>query len=270
MNELVFEKELKNMLEGSGATRQMVGFVQANLPALNQATENFGKRQSQFMDNMLTLTHPTPVRNLRQILAEIRRTMDGLREAYFKNREAELEAQLEEMCAENKETINIKQQLCEVKAEHLRANIEAGKVYIAGAIRKTTNYIEQYKSILESIGAESFDEIDFEAEEEKYHIMTAFGQALCAARARNGVIDEGNHIYFFQIGINGTAAQQEIAAYLGEEGKKVKMQAHLSHKDTLEFLEEMALKYVGCSTAYALHKGQTGAISKRATLKAVK
>jgi hypothetical protein len=216
---------------------------------------------------------------LRQILAEIRKTMDGLREAYFKNGENEIEADLLEEGQDHilrnntRESFPIKHLQAKqnlLKAEHLRANIESGKLYIAGAIRKITNYIEQYNSILESIGVESFDEIDFEAEEEKYHIMTAFGQALCAARARGGVIDEGNHIYFFQIGINGTAAQQDISAYLGMEGEKVAKNLHLSHRHILDFLKAMALKYVGCSTAYALHKGQTGQISKRATLRAIK
>ena len=51
-----------------------------------------------------------------------------------------------------------------------------------------------------------------------YHVMTCLKQALNAARARGGVIDEGNLIYLFDMGINSAQAQAEIYAYL-EAGK---------------------------------------------------
>jgi hypothetical protein len=47
--------------------------------------------------------------------------------------------------------------------------------------------------------------------------MRAFSQALAAARARQGLIDEGNFIYLQDLGINGAAAQRELVAYLEAE-----------------------------------------------------
>ena len=60
--------------------------IKKNLPETIRATKVFGKSQSNFMDNHLTVSQTTGTRMLRQILAEIERTMGGLREAYFSNK----------------------------------------------------------------------------------------------------------------------------------------------------------------------------------------
>ena len=54
------------------------------LPAIMKNQTAFFKSQSQFMDNMLTVTAATPIRNLRQISAEINKAKSALDEAYFK------------------------------------------------------------------------------------------------------------------------------------------------------------------------------------------
>ena len=102
---------------------------------------------------------------------------------------------------------------------------------------------------------EEITEEDFEKDEERYHIMKAFEQALCAARAHGGTIDEGNHIYFYQIGINGTSAQVEINAYLSGEGQQVSEEGILpEHENTWEWLHDMADKYSGCAQKFVEQK----------------
>lgn len=101
----------------------------------------------------------------------------------------------------------------------------------------------------------SFDEVDFEAEEERYHVMTAFNQALIAARSRGGTVDEGNHIYFQQIGINGASAQREVRNHLTSEGKMIHENREPTHNMVLGFLNAVAEKYEGCSKVYAEKKG---------------
>ena len=133
--------------------------------------------------------------------------------------------------------------------------LNEGKKYIGGAIRKINNYINQYKNILTALGVNDFSEIDFEAEEEKYHIMKSFEQALCACRSRQGIVDEGNLIYFCQIGINGTSAQQEILNYFRKEQDLLKEKLEPSKEMELEFLNNMYLKYKGSAKNYSKHKG---------------
>jgi len=141
--------------------------------------------------------------------------------------------------------------------------------YIGGAIRKITNYTNQYNNILKSIGVKSFDEVDFEKEEERYHIMTAFEQALCAARSHQGWIDEGNQIYLTQIGINGSQAQKEMTLFLQGENKKLNSDVMPTHEDQLLWLNSMYEKFRGCSIEYAKSKGMS-TVSNIALLKEVK
>ena len=85
--------------------------------------------------------------------------------------------------------------------------------------------------------------------------MKAFEQGICAARSHGGFIDEGNQIYFTQIGINGTVAQVEVTNYLNWESIMLHNQKEITHEDQMVWLNAMADKFKGCSKAYAKYKG---------------
>lgn len=246
----------------------MLEIIKDNLPAIKSGCDNFMKTQSQFMDNMLTVSHPSPIRNLRQILSEINRAMEALREANFnlKRKEIEIKKYQRQLLTETDE---LERELIWVEINDRETSIEVTKGYISGAIRKITNHIVQYNSILKHMGVTSFDEIDFEAEEERYHIMTAFAQAITAARSHGGIVDEGNHIYFYQIGINGAAAQAEISGLLILEHEHLKQGKIPPHELVLNFLNSMADKYKGCSIVFSQYKGMNGEITKVAAIKKI-
>lgn len=258
----------------------MLVSISENLPAMQSASMNFGKSQSQFMDNMMTVSHPTPIRNLRQILAEVEQVVLALKESHYRTKRAHLEiedltTEIEKLQAsDNSEDRRVlRYKLLDL--EEKESGLDTGKKYVEGAIRKIVNYSEQYNNILKSLGVSTFDEVDFEAEEERYHIMTAFNQALNAARSHGGVIDEGNQIYLFQIGINGGMAQNYIYQYLLEETKMIdeankKIKEYMEnptsenlevsfpdHSMVLNFLNTMAERFKGCSQRFAENKGMT-------------
>lgn len=237
----------------------MVNNIESNLPEIRRATKNFGKTQSQYMDNMLTISHPTPIRNLRQILAEVEKTYTALQQSFYKHKKDEIKAKMKLRDIEKTDD-ELDKDLLGVEYSEIKASIEASEKYISGAIRKISNYLDQYNRISEKLiedkGVDKFTELDFEEEEERYHIMTAFAQALTAARARGGIIDEGNHIYFYQIGINGSSAQMEVRKFLESEGKQINEgRGYPQHDQVLDFLNRMAETYKNCSTIYAGHKG---------------
>lgn len=251
---------------------EMMLFLSENLPALFKHTSNYGKKQSQFMDNMLTCSHPTPIRNLRQICAEVGNSIRALKETYFKqeNVKLDLEEKRQKYVSQEMYSNSFEARRLGIEISKLESDLDDSKLYISGAIRRITNYALQFQSILKSIGVSSIDEVDFEKEEEKYHIMTAFSQGLISARAHNGIIDEGNQIYFFQIGINGTVAQREVSSFLNKEQQAFREGSEPSHEMILTFLNDMSKKFEGCSTKYALLKGQTGQISEIASIQGVK
>ncbi len=248
---------------------QMLGVIKTDLPEITRSTSFFGKTQSQFMDNIMTVSHPTPIRNLRQILAEIQASQNGLKEAYFKSarKEVELKMKMRELEAEKDE---LKRDMISIDIAEIQSGLESSKMYLSGAIRKVTNYVEQYNAILKAHNLEDFNEAEFEKEEEKYHIMKAFDQAMCAARAHGGVIDEGNMIYFTQLGINGSAAQSQVFQYLGSEGQIIQQGAQPSFDMYAQFLENMASMFAGCSEKVAKIKGMNGNVSEIALVKGIK
>lgn len=254
---------LANILPGHD---KMLKYIETNLPEIGRASSLFRKTQSQFMDNVLTVSHLTPIRNLRQILAEIERSMQALREAYYGRKRTEIEIEkLQRKLAKESDDLEIK--LLEIDIADKKSSLMMTSGYISGAVRKVTNYITQYNSIVESFGVQDFDEEDFEKEEEKYHIMKAFEQAICAARSRNGLIDEGNQIYFHQIGINGAVAQVEVLTFFEIEKSYFAKKLEPPYALIINFLTEMANKFKGCSSTVQQFKGMNDKITEAAIIK---
>lgn len=232
----------------------MIAVIEKNMPMITKATKHFGKRQSEFMDNNMTLHHPTPYRNMRQILAEIEKSKEALRESHFKIAIKKQKMKIREIELASQDDI-LQRDLIKIELEKDKSDIEHGMVYHCGAIRKIANYIKQYNSIIDQMkkerGVDELTEEDFEDEEEKYHIKTAFAQALTAARSRGGVIDEGNHIYFHQLGINGMVAQNHVSRLLHNEKQILESGGYPSHKMVLLWLQECYLLHKGCAKEYA-------------------
>ena len=257
-----------NLIEKIGKTvdlkhEVMLSEIQNNLPQIEKLSMNFGKTQSQFMDNMLTTSHPTPIRNIRQILAEINKSVEALKEAYYKNKRKQIEIKKLQRSLKT-ETDDLEIQLIELEIEEKLTQLDTGKKYVFGAIRKINNYNNQYNLILQALGVDSIDEVDFEKEEEEYHIKKAFEQGLNAARANGGRIDEGNQIYLTQLGINGTVAQLCVQGYLMVEQELLSQKQDITAETQWVFLEEMYQKFKGSATKYAAKKGMS--LTTNATL----
>ena len=223
-------------------------------PAVQKATENFNKTQSQFMDNMMTISQLTPLRSARQCLAEIKKSRMAVQEAYFKIKKKEIRIRMKKN-QRGLEKNKLNSELISLEIAELEMQIANIKENVNGAIRRISNYMAQYNNILEKHGKQGFTEADFEEDEERYHIMKAFEQGLNAARSRGGIIDEGNFIYFFQVGISGTAAQIEVKNYFLQEDKVIQSGQLPTHGMQIEWLERMADKYQGSASRFAEYKG---------------
>ena len=230
----------------------MLQSVSNYFPVITKATRNFNKTQSQFMNNMLTLSQPTELRSLRQILAEVNKTKQALDESYFKIRKKQVEIKQKKRFSTKDE---FEQEMLDIEIAELESQISNTMGYVEGAVRKISSYMSQYQNILDRLGIEEMSEADFEKDEERYHIMKMFEQALCAARSRQGVVDEGNHIYCYQIGISGTAVQMEVSQFLSEEGEIVKAGELPEHGRTWEWMQKMADKYAGSAKKFCGLRG---------------
>ena len=245
-NSPLVKKEYKNMLAN----------IRNTLPAIKQTSSNFYKSHSQFMGVMLDVTAITPIRSVKHTLAEIDKTRMALEEAHLKMMKKDIELRQKEKELNKEEYKDeLERELLETEILEIKVNMNNIQNSITGAIRKMSFFTNQYKSILKKIGKDDITEEEYEKEEARYHVMTCLKQALNAARARGGVIDEGNLIYLFDMGINSAQAQAEIYAYLKLENKMMDEGKAPTHEMTMQWLEACADKFENDSVKFAERRG---------------
>ena len=236
--------------------KQMLTNINQTLPAIKQSSSNFYKSHSQFMGVMLDVTAITPIRSVKHTLAELDKTRMALEEAQLKMMKKDIELrQKEKKLADGDYKDELERELLETEILEVKVNMNNIQNSVSGAIRKMNFFTNQYKSILKKLGKDDITEEEYEKEESRYHVMTCMKQALNAARARGGVIDEGNLIYLFDMGINSAQAQAEIYAYLKMENKLMNEGKAPTHEMTMQWLEACADKFSGESVKFAERRG---------------
>jgi len=278
MNDLTTVEQIVQQLGLSTQYGQMLAIVQESEQAVALATAQHGTGHSQFqyatIDCSGPVAGPTKLRNWRQVLAVIEHTRDALDEAAFKLREARIK---EAIFAEKAGKIDGPQsELLRIKADKEASHAGMIERSMAGAIRKLVTYTLQFRELERQIRAElgkpddePITEEDFERDEERFHIMKVFQQAIQAARG-NGRIDHGNMIYFDDLGIPGVMAQEEVGKFFETERRYRELNpSHVAevYGLQLDFLEAMARKFKGCSASLARSRGLLPGVLHDATLK---
>lgn len=209
MNELnLYTKHPKNYSE-------MVAKIGSSLPAIAESSQSFYKSDSQLKIVSLDITDLTDISAAKHILARIEKKKLALKEADIADRKRnlklnKLKRQYEDASGEEADALGIKILELEYRAEDATN-------YQRGAIRELAFLVEQYNAICQKLGVDVITEEMYEEDQPKAQTIRAFSQALAAARSRQGLIDEGNFIFFQDLGINGAAAQREIVAYFEAE-----------------------------------------------------
>jgi hypothetical protein len=233
----------------------MLKHIKETMPAIQKSSSNFYKSHSQFMGTMLDVTAITPIRSVKHTLAEIDKTRMALEEAHINLRKKQIDMDRKEKILSDPDLDEFDRAQAEIELIELKVSEKNIQNSITGAIRKMSYFTTQYKSILNKLGKEEITEEEYEDEEENYHIMTCMKQALNAARARGGVIDEGNLIYLFDMGINSAVAQQEIYAYLQKENEMIANGETPTHEMTMQWLEHCTKRFRGDSNKFAERRG---------------
>lgn len=243
-NELAVTPEYKGMLE----------HINTNLPAISRDSQNFYKSASQFKNVTLDVTDLTPMGSLKHILAVIDRTRMALEEAHISVRRKQVELKKKTLEYDNAED-GYEKELLWIDIVEINNHLNNAENSVKGALRKLSFFTTQYQAIMEKLGKEEITEEDYELNESRHHIMTAMKQALCAARTRGGVIDEGNHIYLFDMGINGAVAQAEVFAFLQAEQEMLAKGQEPTQELTMKWLEACADKFADCGKNFAELRG---------------
>jgi len=254
MNDLIISNMNTALAVKKPEYNLMLKNIQDRMPAVVQDTSNFHKSHSQFMQVALDVTAITPIRSIKHSLAEIDRTRSALQEAYINLRKKQVELKRKEAALETM-TDPFDRELLEIEILEINGQIEGTQNHVNGAIRKMNFFVNQHKQLLEKVGKNEITEEDYEREEARYHIMTCMKQALNAARSRNGMIDEGNLIYLFDLGINAAQAQAEVFAYLNMENQLISNGQAPTHEMTMRWLEACADKWADDPAKFAARRG---------------
>lgn len=232
----------------------MVAAINEAMPAIRRDSASFNKSHSQFMYSMLDVTHLTTVRAVKHTLAEIDRTRRALEEAYITQRRRSVD--LREAAAKlKKEREPFARERLEIDITEAQMQSAAADEAVQGAVRKLSYMVAQYKSLMVKLGKDELTEADYEADEPRYHIMTVLKQALCAARARGGVIDEGNQIYIFEMGLPAAEVQAEVLAFLQREQQMLARKQVSTHDMVMDWMEACAERWKDCARAFAERRG---------------
>ena len=236
--------------------KTMLKNIDEKMPVIQEATSNFHKSHSQFMGVTLDVTAITPVRSIKHTLAEVDKTKSALQEAHIRMQKKAVELKMKQRelleCQDD-----LDREMLEIEILELQTHSINAQNSVQGAIRKMNFFVNQYNSLLKHLGVDEITEEMYEKEENRYHIMTAMKQALSSARPRGGIIDEGNMIYIFDLGISGAQAQAEVFAYLNAENELMKEGKAPTHEMTMRWLEACADKWEGDPQKFAERRGFT-------------
>lgn len=223
------------------------------MPRVVESSQSFYKSDSQLKVVSLDITDLTDVGAAKHILARIERKKQALKESEVNVRRKKIKLAKKQEKLE--QATGYDAELLEIDVLELQSQIEDTTNYQSGAIRELAFLVEQYDAICQKLDVDVITEDMYEEDQSRYHVMRAFSQALAAARARQGTIDEGNFIYFQDLGINGAAAQREVIALLEAEQEMLNNGQVPTFELQYNWLQQIGEKFAPEVARYAASRG---------------
>lgn len=206
------------------------------LPELDQQTRAFDRNNSQTTLSMMSLTMlngQSPMRMMRQVMAEVEKRKMALSEAQVNHAKTQLKV---EKYAGKTDALS------QAKYRHNLTSLDMLESKINGALKDIATLIDAYNNIKAKNGIEHWDEETYEREEKRHHVRRGFElmyrNLLDGGRAQTATIE-----YLQQYGVHPQVALTEVSGYIQYVAEQIKAK-NLPHSNHLEdFLDEMADKY---------------------------
>jgi hypothetical protein len=216
------------MVFGQGTAGNLQSFggrtLNENALMVDKAIKNVGELENiwnhshtQWIWKHINFSYHAPLKNMRQISAEISSKKAALNEAKWRKIKNEvkirkIEEQLKNGVEDYWQEVDLKVKL----AELLEGDVESIK-YIEGAMKDVLAMQEMYEQLKSKVN--SFNEEDVEREESKSHLKRSIVQCIRDVR-QAGVISKGEQEYVEQIGVNPSKLQRVIQKYVKEEAEQ--------------------------------------------------
>jgi hypothetical protein len=230
----------------SSINQAAVARVSERMPELAEKTKIFDRNNSQTTISMMTLTMlngQSPMRLLRQILAEVERRKMALAEAQLSH--AKLVNEIKELS--EKELGPVEQ--AELRLKNISLDSMEGK--INGSIKDIATLIDAYDSIKATHGIDDWDEKSFEDEEKRHHVRRGF-ELLYRNLIQGGRAHEATIEYLQQYGVHVQIALAEVTQYINAVNEAIKQGGMVTASNMEDFLDAMADKYKFCADEAAV------------------
>ena len=257
-NDIIKSKDLNTWIQDHQSTHLSEVFSAENLPnvksfgnktfaenaALAEAamlncveTERIWNRShSQWTWRHINLSYAAPMKNLRQISAEVSSKRQALEEAKWNYLKTQAKIKIKESQVEKEKDPNRKT-LLEIELAEMRSSSAAGMKYVEGAMKDVITLSELYDQL--KAPYEGYTEEDFEKEEAKSHLKRSLVQCLRDIR-QSGRITKGEQEYLEQIGVNPGKIFQDMMRYLSHEEQS----DDYTVTGMYEFLDDMCDKLI--------------------------
>ena len=219
-----------------GLPTAIEAFVSTRLPEISAKTDPISRSNTQTTITMMTLTMmngQSPLRQVRQILAEIDRKKAALAEAQVSY--AKLKCQ--EVVGDG-EIADAERRLNGYRLHSLQVSVE-------NAIKDIATLISAYDALVATHDIENWTEEDMERAEAKHHVRRGFEllyrNLLECGRARESSIE-----YLQQFGVHAQVALAEVSGYIMSIEEIIRSGGRPSASSIEDFLDEMASKYEAC------------------------
>jgi len=216
-----------------------VAKVNQFLPEIEQKTRAFDRNNSQHTLSLMTLTMlngQSPMRMMRQVMAEVEKRKSALAEAQVSH--AETVQEIEEL-------EHATDAVAMAKLRQKRFSLDMLESKINGSFKDIATLIDAYQNIKQKNGIEDWDEETFEKEEKRHHVRRGFElmyrNLLDGGRASTSTIE-----YLQQYGVHPQVCLTEVNGYVQHVAKQI-LEKVIPHANDLEdFLDHMADKYCAC------------------------
>ena len=220
---------------------QAVALVNEYLPELDEKTKFFDRNNSQSTLAMMSLTMlngHSPMRMMRQVLAETEKRKMALAEAQVSHAKALRNIEKLQDKLFNDPDNNV----LSAKLRAAFVSIEMMESKINGSFKDIATLINAYNNLKENHGVEDWSEEEFEESEKRHHVRRGFElmyrNLMDGGRASTATIE-----YMQQYGVHPQVGFTEVQGYIKVVNDMI-MNKQIPHSNHLEdFLDEMADKY---------------------------
>lgn len=228
-NEITIKDDLKipmSMVFGKGTVGNLPSFgnksLSENTALVDVAIENtkelhsiWNHSHTQWMWKHLNLSWHAPLKNMRQISADISSRKSALNEAKWRHVETELKIRkIEDELTNTEDLGHWREVELKVKLAKLREGLADGMTYIEGAMKDILALNDIYEQLKKKVS--NFSEADMEKEESKTHLKRSLTQSIRDVR-QAGFISKGEQEYLEQIGANPMKIQMLLKNYVKSE-----------------------------------------------------